>query len=40
MQEHLVVSVKTLNLVVDALIQTKEGLAALALGQDLATQIP
>lgn len=36
MNEHLIVSVKTLNLIVDVLTQTKEGLAALALGQDLA----
>ena len=36
MDKHLIVSVKTLNLIVDVLTQSKEGLAALALGQDLA----
>lgn len=35
MKEHLVVSVKTLELILDSLLQTKEGTAALALGQDL-----
>ena len=34
--EHLVLTVKTLNLIVDVLAKSKEGLAGLALGQDLA----
>lgn len=35
MKEHLVISVKTLNLILDSLLQTKESKAACALGQDL-----